>query len=249
MASSLVASCGGNNASMDETAPAQDYVSADAMPQHIEAAKPLLPPDKDVTDFSDLFDDILPDILDPGFDLDLWWESLHVPVVEGDNAIALDQYLAKSANVTQSDMLLDVEEGPLGIPIPVIGPGLDLVSQENEMAYVEFGLSGIPDGMDVVKVSFDGQGFMGPGANHGVYVGLSNYAKDAYSWFGAYDIFAGNWEVDLNIEDASSTGHAYLVIAVHGGDELILKHLNVTVGNRIIIEIPDFEIEIPEFSL
>lgn len=256
-AAALISSCGANGASMDSAdqdliaPPARsDAPQVAALDGHVVAPQPLLPDEgKGVSDWFDLPDIHIPD-LGPVFDFDAWWESQHIDVVSGENAIPLDSPIMYSDNVTAVPMITGWHDVGLGILVPEIGTGLDMLSAPGEMSYAMFGLKGIPDGEDVVNVQLQGQLAPGAGDTHGVYIGIGNYDENSFRWYGPYDLASGEKELSFyNIDTTNSSGHAYVTLAVWGGDELELSNLDITIDTMIHFEIPDFEIpELPAWG-
>jgi hypothetical protein len=249
----LISSCGGNSVMSDmDLASSTATGSSESANNGILSDQPfLLAEGKGASDLFDFPDIVLPpDILDPGFDIDAWWESLHNPVVEGDNAIPLDKWLSKSGNASEQLVILGYHEIFPGVEIPYLGTGMGLASAEGEMSYATYGLGAVPDGKQINHIHLVGGGSEGPGDQHGLYIGLGNYGKGAYQWFGPYDLADGEYDLDIHLMDNVNDGaHAYIVLATHDGDSFVASHLDVGVGDGlpdiILPELP----ELPEFSL
>jgi hypothetical protein len=170
--------------------------------------------------------------------LDTLFLSMHIPLAEGDNDVPVEDYLAASDNV--SDMALPGspgwhldEHGNLVFGMETIH-FTRLSSGPGEVSFVTYGFSDIPEGKEIIGVRINGFSeaeLFNPG--EGLYVGMGDYYKDAWRWYGPYGTQS---EYDITFRNLDSTNdgqRGYLTLAVYGGDTYTIESIEVVVGDKL----------------
>ncbi|MCC7478414.1 hypothetical protein IT575_08115 [bacterium] len=191
---------------------------------------PLLP--RDASFWADLF---------PDFDLPDWgdiFDAMHSAVAHGENDIPTDAFMAGSNGARYEMTAVDWSDGG-GFPLPVMGYGLVLESTAEQPAFATFGLKEFPAGERIKSVEVSGWG-------EDLWIGVAGYgSKDAYRWFGPYNLGEGDATLTLPYMDSTNdSNYGYVTLLSAGGDYVTVSSLKVNVGPQTLTPDIDFDFEI-----
>ena len=187
-----------------------------------------------------------PSSLDRGasdwFDFDFDWDFpyeilfdlLHIHVDSGNNTLALGTILEKNET-----------SGIVTIPT---GDALLVQSSASEMGFVKYGLKDIPDGEIIRGIRVNG--YAGPDADSGLFIGVSDYGNGSYQWYGPFTN-GEDWEVyNAFMDTTNDEDKAYIVFATYGGDAALISEIQVQIDEPLSFEMPELveEFEIFEWD-
>ena len=201
-----------------------------------ELDAPVMP--RDASDWQDLFD--------PGVILDELFEAMHYTVGHGENDVPVDNYMGFGGGASYAQILIGFEWDGFN-PVPVYGYALTLASTEDVPAFASFGFKGFPAGERLTGVEVSGSAGE-------IFIGVAGYGnKDAYRWFGPYDLTEGTASLELPFMDSTNdSNHGYVTLLTHGGNTAIIEDVKVFVGEQTLVPDIDFDFDvdiIPDWDL
>ncbi len=192
---------------------------------------PLLP--RDASFWGEWFD-WNPDLPDWG---DIF-DAMHNEVAHGENIIATNGYMGTGGGAAYELGVVDYVFNGF-ILEPVMGYSLNLDSTPEQPAFATFGLKGFPAGERITGVEVEGSG-------NDLWIGVAGYGnKDAYRWFGPYNLDEGKGTLEMPFLDSTNdNNYGYITLLSAGGDSISIEKLTVMVGEQTLVPDIDWDFDI-----
>jgi hypothetical protein len=107
---------------------------------------------------------------------------------------------------------------------------LNLVSDVNTVSFVTYGLISPQARQQLRSVELTGAASFAAGGDHGLYIGVRQFAEPRYYWYGPFRA-GDNWRATVDRDSSFGDGNAaYITLAVFNGDTVRIDSLGADIG-------------------
>lgn len=178
---------------------------------------------------------------EPGDDIHWWdlFENMHQNVSHGENVLDQHEHMMHGGPVFEYQQVIGWDNSTPPNSEPIMGNCIGLESTVSEPAFATFGLRGFPAGEELTKIHLGGS------SEGMLWIGVGGFgSKAAYRWFGPYNLNEANVDLTLPyLDSVNDSGYGYITLLTQGGEAAWLNNFTVTVGEQVILPVPDFEFE------